>query len=154
MNLSQKETMLLKDMAEQEKLCAEKYNRYSNEACDSSLKSLFSELQKTEENHEQTINQILSGTVPQIPAGASCAPKAPTSSSSPRQSPAEKQSDQYLCTDALSMEKHVSSVYDTGIFESRDENLRSVLNHIQKEEQQHGEAIYNYMAQNGMYQTN
>jgi ferritin len=25
------------------------------------------------------------------------------------------------------------------------------LNHIQKEEQQHGEQIYNYMAQNGMY---
>ncbi|HHW60872.1 MAG TPA: spore coat protein, partial [Syntrophomonadaceae bacterium] len=28
---------------------------------------------------------------------------------------------------------------------------RQVLNHIQKEEQQHGEGIFNYMQNNGMY---
>ncbi|WP_334299750.1 spore coat protein [Terrisporobacter sp.] len=29
--------------------------------------------------------------------------------------------------------------------------MRQVLNHIQKEEQDHGEKIYNYMNQHGMY---
>ena len=33
-----------------------------------------------------------------------------------------------------------------------DKNVRQVLNHIQKEEQEHGEKIYNYMASHGMYQ--
>lgn len=56
-----------------------------------------------------------------------------------------------LCTDLLSTEKHVSSVYNICVFEFRDTNIRDTLNHIQKEEQQHGEQIYNYMSQNGMY---
>ncbi|WP_334307029.1 spore coat protein [Intestinibacter bartlettii] len=29
--------------------------------------------------------------------------------------------------------------------------MRQVLNHIQKEEQEHGEEIYNYMNKHGMY---
>jgi spore coat protein CotF len=62
-----------------------------------------------------------------------------------------KHKDSFLCTDLLSTEKHVSSTYNTCIFEFRDSNIRDVLNHIQKEEQQHGEQIYNYMAQNAMY---
>ncbi|HBM76400.1 MAG TPA: spore coat protein, partial [Clostridiaceae bacterium] len=33
----------------------------------------------------------------------------------------------------------------------RDPNMRQALNHIQKEEQEHGEAIYNYMESKGMY---
>ena len=36
-------------------------------------------------------------------------------------------------------------------FEFTENNIRDVLNHIQKEEQEHGKAIYDYMAQNGMY---
>lgn len=62
-----------------------------------------------------------------------------------------KQNDSYLCSDLLSTEKHVSSVYNTAIFEFKNTQIRDALNHIQKEEQQHGEEIYNYMAQNGMY---
>ena len=45
----------------------------------------------------------------------------------------------------------IHSTYDTTIFEFRDANARQVLNHIQKEEQEHGEKIYNYMSQHGMY---
>jgi len=63
----------------------------------------------------------------------------------------EKQKDAYLCSDALSTEKHVSSTYNTCIFEFSDSNVRNVLNHIQKEEQQHGDQIYKYMSANGMY---
>src|SRR5690606_6150332 len=61
------------------------------------------------------------------------------------------QADQDLCTDMLMTEKYVSGAYDTAIFEFRDPQVRQVLNHIQKEEQQHGEAIFNYMQSMGMY---
>jgi hypothetical protein len=59
--------------------------------------------------------------------------------------------DKYICSDALSTEKHVSSTYNTGIFEFKDVSVRNILNHIQKEEQEHGEKIYSYMSMNGMY---
>lgn len=61
------------------------------------------------------------------------------------------QDDKILCTDLLSTEKYVSSTYNTAIFEFRDENVRNVLNHIQKEEQEHGKKIYDYMSSHGMY---
>lgn len=152
MELTQKETLLLKDMKGQEQTCVEKYGRYASEACDGQLKNLFTQLGQIEQQHLNTINQMMSGTVPSMQAGGS---QQQQQSSTPTYtasgSEQNKQKDSYLCTDALSTEKHVSSVYDTGIFEFKDANIRNVLNHIQKEEQQHGEQIYNYMSQNGMY---
>ena len=62
-----------------------------------------------------------------------------------------KERDAFLCKDALSMEKHVSSVYDTGIFEFCSTTVRDTLAHIQKEEQNHGEKLYSYLAANNMY---
>ena len=67
------------------------------------------------------------------------------------QIPSYNQEDKILCADLLSTEKYVSSTYNTAIFEFRDENVRNVLNHIQKEEQEHGKKIYDYMASHGMY---
>ncbi len=130
----------------------EKYNKYATEAHDGQLKGLFTQIGQTEQQHLDTINQIMSGTVPTIQSGGNkqiqlnFTPVYNVASSDP-----SKKKDGYLCTDSLSTEKHVSSVYDTAIFEFKDTNIRDVLNHIQKEEQQHGEQIYNYMAQNGMY---
>lgn len=64
---------------------------------------------------------------------------------------ADKQNDCYLCSDLLSTEKHASHLYDTCVFEFKDENIRNVLNHIQKEEQEHGKMLYDYMQVNCMY---
>lgn len=61
------------------------------------------------------------------------------------------QNDAVLCSDMLMTEKYVSSTYDTAIFEQTDSNVRQVLNHIQKEEQGHGEGIFKYMQSKGMY---
>ena len=61
------------------------------------------------------------------------------------------ENDKMLCQDSLSTEKFISSTYNTAIFEFSDKQVRQVLNHIQKEEQEHGEKIYNYMHQHGMY---
>ena len=60
-------------------------------------------------------------------------------------------SDKDICTDLLNTEKYVSSTYDTAIFEFQNTNVRDVLNHIQKEEQKHGEAIFQYMQSKGLY---
>lgn len=152
MQLTQKETSFLKDLKEQEQTCVEKYNKYSAEASDGQLKGLFTQIGQTEQQHLDTINQIMSGTVPAMQSGGN---KQPQLNFTPvynvGASNQSKQKDSYLCTDLLSTEKHVSSVYNTAVFEFKDTNIRNVLNHIQKEEQQHGEQIYNYMAQNGMY---
>ncbi|WP_331470563.1 spore coat protein [Paraclostridium sordellii] len=45
----------------------------------------------------------------------------------------------------------ISSTYNTAIFEFKNKEIRQVLNHIQKEEQEHGEKNYNYMNQHNMY---
>ena len=57
-----------------------------------------------------------------------------------------------FCTDLLMTEKYVSNAYNTAVFEFTDTNARQALNHIQKEEQQHGEGIFNYMQKKGLYQ--
>lgn len=155
MQLTQKETSLLKDLKGQEQTCVEKYRQYSSDANDQQLKTLFAQLGQQEQQHLNTLSQILSGTVPAAQAGGGQQqqqPQAITPVYNAMSAGQDKQKDSYLCTDALSTEKHVSSNYDTSIFEFRDTNIRTALNHIQKEEQQHGEQIYNYMAQNGMYQ--
>ncbi len=56
-----------------------------------------------------------------------------------------------MCKDALAMEKHVSSLYDVSIFEFSSPVLRDTLNHIQKEEQNHGEQLYEYLSKNNLY---
>ncbi|MCY1713781.1 spore coat protein [Caproiciproducens galactitolivorans] len=149
MTLTQKETTLLQDLKSQEQLCIDKYSKYSSDACGSKLKDLFSEIKQTEQQHFTTVNQILGGTVPQVGGGSQA--NSAQSDYNSQYSEQDKQKDKFLCTDALSTEKHVSSLYNTCIFECKDTNVRNVLNHIQKEEQQHGEKIYNFMSQNGMY---
>ena len=62
-----------------------------------------------------------------------------------------KQQDYYLCSDLLTTEKHASGLYNTCVFEFGQTQLRQVLNHIQTEEQEHGDLIYKYMKANSMY---
>lgn len=157
-NLNTKEKLLLEDEKSHEQLCIDKYCEYSSKVKDPELSSLFSQLEKKEQQHLDTINQILQGTVPSVNQGqGQQAQNQQSSSMSNTTQPPEnytaddKAQDKILCQDSLSTEKYVSSTYNTAIFEMRDTNLRQVLNHIQKEEQEHGEQIYNYMSQHGMY---
>ncbi len=148
MNLTQKETSLLKDLKDQEKLCIDKYNKHAACAKDAQLKDLFTKLANVEQGHLNSLNQVSNGTVP-----SPCQDKGSTmtfTATYTTDTP-EKQNDCYLCTDVLNGEKHASHLYDTCIFEFSDENCRNLLNHIQKEEQQHGKMIYDYMTVNSMY---
>ena len=150
MTLTQKENALLSDLKSQEQLCIQKYGKYSEAACDPALKALFQSIKSTEESHLTTLSRILSGeevTTAAAPTAVSQKLNCPASSCSAT----EKDGDAYLCKDALAMEKHVSSMYDTSIFEFVSPSLRDTLNHIQKEEQNHGEQLYEYMSKNNMY---
>lgn len=155
MHLTQKESTLLTDLISQEQLCIEKYGKGASCAQDTNLKTLFGQIEQVEKQHLDTLNQISGGTVPamnsQAGGGQGTVQAVTTAAYSPTENSTGKQQDKYLCSDALSTEKHVSSLYNTCVFEFRDVNIRSALNHIQKEEQEHGEKIYGYMSLNGMY---
>lgn len=149
MTLSEKEHLLIKDMKGQEELCIKKYTRYASEAKSSELSEIFESIARTEQEHLNTVNIIAEGTVPPLeqkvsaPKESACTPYS--------YSEEDKKADQLLLSDMLAMEKHVSSLYDTSIFEFSSPELRAALNHIQTEEQQHGERLYAYMKCNNMY---
>ena len=149
MKLTQKESMLLQDLKTSEEICIEKYGQYAQKAEDQALADLFLTIRTKEEEHLKTINQLMQGTVPMMSGGGQGG-----QSTQPGNGKATKKSDsktdEYLLKDALDTEKHVSSVYDTCIFEFTDAGAREALNHIQKEEQEHGQMLYDYMAAHGM----
>ncbi len=149
MNLTQKETTLLNDLKTQEQLCVQKYTESSAKANDAQLKNLFTQLSQVEQSHLTMIQDLQSGKMPQTPSGSGNMPTF-TQTYTTQETP-EKKNDCFLCNDVLTTEKHVSGLYDTCIFEFADENCRNLLNTIQKQEQQHGKMIYDYMSVNNMY---
>lgn len=136
-NLSEKEKMLLEDQKKHEEICVQKYTNYADQTQCPELKSLFKTYASEEQQHYNTINQILSGQVPNMQQGQN----QQMASQSQGNAEMTNKSDASLCADVLMAEKFVSGAYDTAIFECRDTNLRNALNHIQKEEQQHDEGI-------------
>lgn len=155
--LTQKEIMLLQDQKKHEEMCIQKYSDYAMKAEDSQLKQLFKNHASKEQQHLNTINDILSGKMPntqqnQQGQSGSQGGGMQNNSQGQSQSGGYNQQDAFLCNDLLMTEKYVSGTYDTAIFEFTDTNIRQILNHIQKEEQQHGEDIYMYMNSKGMYQ--
>ncbi|CCQ95147.1 Coat F domain protein [[Clostridium] ultunense Esp] len=144
--LTQKERMLLEDGKKQENLCAKKYQSYANQVQGPQLKNLLMEIVQEEQHHYNMINQILQGVQPdmtQKPINIT------TEAHTTFQGPSPK--DQILLEDLLSTEKYVSGFYDTAVFEAADPNVRQALQHIQQDEQAHGEKLFNYMHSHGMY---
>ncbi len=152
MQLTQKETSLLKDLKDQEKLCVDKYRKYAEAAHDPQLKKLFSSIADTEQGHYDTLVAMESGDAPSTTSTPS--PSGSTTVFSATYGIAEtpeKKDDCYLCSDLLATEKHAAGLYNTCVFEFAQPPLRQVLNHIQTEEQGHGEQLYRYMKTNSMY---
>lgn len=157
--LTTKEKYLLEDARTHEEQCILKYRNYANLACDTELKAVFRSNGKKEDEHLQTINQLLSGKVPTMSQSQSQSGQADQSFQSQQEmidsqskgGSSFQASDKDLCIDTLNTEKYVSATYNTAIFEFKDTQVRDVLNHIQKEEQKHGEAIFAYMQSKGMY---
>ncbi len=164
LQLTQKEKQLLQDQTTHEKVCIQKYQQYAAKAGDPQLKQLFTSFAQQEQQHLDTITSLLNGQAPsmsqqsqgqqsqqgmQAQAGGQSGAQATSLTGAAQAS----QADAMLCKDMLMTEKYVSGAYDTAIFEFTDASVRQTLNHIQKEEQQHGEGIYNYLSSHGMYNT-
>lgn len=147
-NLSQKERMLLEDGKKQEELCIKKYSGYSNQVKDVQLKSLLTEIGQEEQHHLDMINQMLQGMEPNMAHNKGA---TNTFSDTAFQGSTVTTEDKTLLDDLLATEKYVSAFYDTTIFESADPKVRQAVQHIQKDEQNHGEKLFNYMHSHGMY---
>jgi len=165
--LTQKEQQLLSDQLNHEKVCIEKYNNYAQQVEDPQLRQMFGQYASEEQNHYDTVSQLLSG---QQVSMSTSAGQGGQQGQPQRQRQGERQGwegaglqgdvsgagmtnqeDATILGDMLMTEKFVSGAYDTAIFESANSDVRQALQHIQKEEQQHGEGIFNYMSQHGMY---
>lgn len=71
MQLSQKEMSYLQDAKKQEQLCVAKYQTYSQQAQDPQLAQLLQTIAGQEQQHLQTIQQMLQGQVPASSASSS-----------------------------------------------------------------------------------
>lgn len=151
MVLTEKETAAIKDLQTQEQTCIEKYGRYSREARDPVLVNLFSDLQKNEKEHYDSLGQVLNGTVPSCNCndskGKNYEPKATYSAGINSE---DKKLDCFLATDCIGTEKLVSSEYNSDVFVFGDPGVRKLLADIQIEEQNHAEMLYKYKTVNGM----
>lgn len=171
LELSQKEKMLLEDDKNQEEICVTKYKSYAQQASDPELQQLFNKLSSEEQHHYDMLDQMLKGQEPdmshnklnqeQWEQSSSVKGSQSKHSSESWQTAAKNSSlsskaqdssiDKILCSDLLSTEKYVSGTYDTGIFEAANSTVRQALQHIQREEQSHGEQLFQYMSSHGMY---
>jgi len=185
MTLTQKEKALLKDQQTHEKICIKKYNNYADHAQDPELKQMFRTYAGQEQQHLNTLDQMMNGQVPNMQQNQQSqqaqqsqqgqqgqqaqqnqqsqqnqqnqqnqlqSQSQQQAGKNPMDGAMQNQNDADLCNDMLMTEKYVSDAYNTAVFEFVDADARQALNHIQKEEQQHGEGIFNYMNKNGMYQ--
>lgn len=158
LQLSQKERMLLEDQQSHEEICIQKYTAYAQQANDPQLKEMFNTYAQQEQTHYDTLDQILQGQVPNMQQGQQSGGQGQQQSGMQMGQTISfglsqaSNNDEALCNDMLMTEKYVSGTYDTAIFECQDTNVRAALNHIQKEEQGHGEGVFNYMKEKGWYQ--
>ena len=149
MQLTQKETDLLKDLKGQEKLCVEKYKKAAEQAKDEQLQRLFLKITEIEQQHYEAVSAIMNNSTP--PASIPTPVDNGFVATYGMDENEQKKNDCYLCNDMLAMEKHASHMYDTSVFEFKEQALRNQLNSIQKQEQEHGKLIYDYMSVNSMY---
>ena len=64
MILTEKETTILKDLQTQEKVCMEHYNLCASTAKDGCLKDLFTQIAKDEQEHYETLGNVINGGTP------------------------------------------------------------------------------------------
>ncbi len=177
-HLTNKERTLLQDLQSHEEICIQKYNNYANQTNDQQLQQIFQNLAQKEQKHYDTISQILQGQIPNMQQGQQGQQQQGqqqnqqntggmamsmgaggqnqqqtmfSNQNNPMTNAMGNEKEASLCHDMLMTEKYVSSAYNTIIFEMTNAQIRQALQHIQQEEQQHGEELFNYMNANGMY---
>lgn len=161
MQLSQKERMLIEDERHHEELCVQKYTQASTQSSCPQLKQLFNKLATEEQKHYDTLTQILNGQQPNLGQGnqnqqsnnmqQNLSTQIMQNNTNNNANQNYNQQDALLCNDLLNTEKFISSTYNTAIFECVDPTIRKALQHIQQDEQSHGEQLFNYLNSHGMY---
>lgn len=151
MILTERELTTIKDLQTQEQSCIQKYDNYSQQAKDEELRNLFETLKKDEQEHYDSLGQVLNGSIPSCDCndsqGKDYQPKACYDSMSNSE---DKKADSFLATDCIGTEKMVSSEYNSNVFNIGDSDVRKLLADIQIEEQNHAEMLYKYKQANGM----
>ena len=151
MVLKEKEKTAIQDLQTQEQTCINKYEKYSDEAKDPVLKKLFQTLQKKEQQHFDSLQQVLDGTVPSCDCNDSDGKNyEPSATYSTIENSNDKKSDNFLVTDCIATEKLVSTEYNMDVFLFADAALRKLLADIQIEEQNHALMLYKYKTANAM----
>ncbi len=151
MILTEKETQEIKSLKMQEESCVQKYGRHAEQAKDQVLKELFKTIQKEEQKHCDSLQQVLGGTVPACNCNDSMGKNyAPTATYHAGQMSEDKKNDCYLATDCIGTEKLVSSESNSGVFVFGESNVRKLLADIQIEEQNHADMLWKYKTTNGM----
>ena len=149
MPLTNKEKTLLLDNLNAEYLCIRKYEQYAAMASCPKLKQTFKDLAQKEQQHANTLTNILSsnGVNTQNILASYSTPQGDLSNVQVSLGITDAQ----LLNDALSTEKHVSGSYNNAVLESVDAQIRKQLQHIQQEEQNHAETLFNEMNSRGFY---
>ena len=150
-NLTEKERYIIEDLKSQEELCIQKYAFYAHMAYDPELKQLFEDIKKKEEEHYQSLEDVLNGTVSDADVNDYAAKNyRPRGNYHQNSSQDEKSHDSFLATDAIAMEKYVSGAYNFDLFQFGNNKLRRLLADIEVEEQNHAEMLYKYKVANAM----
>ncbi len=152
--LSQQERKVLEDHKKHEEVCIRKYEQYSQQAGDPQLRSMFSQFAEQERQHHDSLDQLLQGRQPTV-GGQSGAqhqsrPQAGPAAQNRHDGRQQRDADALMCRDAMMMETFISDSYDGGIFSTTNPVVRQTLQHIQREEQQHGEGLLNYLQDHGL----
>ena len=151
MILSEREKTVIQDLQTQEQSCVTKYAKYATQAKDPELRNLFEDLRQKEQNHYDSLAQVLSGSVPSVDCNDSDGKDyQPAACYDSMTNPQDKQDDSFLATDCLGTEKMVSGEYNSNVFNFGDPDVRKLLADIQVEEQNHAEMLYKYKQVNGM----
>ena len=152
-NLTEKEKFIIQDLKSQEKLCVQKYAFYEEMAYDPELSDLFAKIKYSEQKHLNSLNEVLNGNVAEADVNDNSG-QAYTAQAKYHQNSEqyEKDHDSFLATDAIAMEKYVSSAYNFDLFQFSNSKLRKLLADIEIEEQNHAEMLYKYKKANMMAQ--
>ena len=100
-----KEQMLLEDQKRHEEVCIHKYQTYAAQVQDSQLKQLLGSYAQQEQEHLNTINQLLTGQIPSMAQGQQ---SSTTMTGTTQSQGAANKQDEMLLTDLLMTEKYVS----------------------------------------------
>ncbi|AGB41113.1 coat F domain-containing protein [Halobacteroides halobius DSM 5150] len=174
MQLTTKEKDKILDNLSAEEICIQKYETYANHTSDPEIKNLFKSLAQQEKQHAKTLTNMLNGNfqgAQQQGQGQQTQQQPPKQEvvmsnnkntmevanmalQTTNATDYSKFSDRQLLQDALLSEKHVSSAYDSSVLESANRQIMQTLEHIQKEEHEHGQQLFEMMNKKGWYTVN